>query len=286
MPGTYDTSDRYALRALTGSSAIEDIDEGFAFLRDDVSALLAPFYQGSLASRPVSTPVSPGIAGRVYRATDGANAGRVFRDYGTGWEEGVTTAEADAAAGVASRRTLGTSSTSAVAGNDARIPTQAENDALVGTSGTPSGSNPYATKDSLARGLVSAYFATTASVAVTAIIVLNAEEFDVSGWFNTANGLYTPTVAGYYDIAWMVNGISTADSLFQSALYKSGVEYKRSAAEWTGSGAGVGAGGSAKVHANGTTDTFGIGVVQSTPTPTVLGGASQTYFTAALIAAD
>lgn len=56
----------------------------------------------------------------------------------------------DAAAGTASRRTLGTTSTSAAAGNDARIPTQGENDAGQGTNGTPSNTNRYVT-DSDAR---------------------------------------------------------------------------------------------------------------------------------------
>jgi hypothetical protein len=38
--------------------------------------------QGTLASRPVSTPASPGKVGRYYYATD---YGVLFRDYGTGW---------------------------------------------------------------------------------------------------------------------------------------------------------------------------------------------------------
>jgi hypothetical protein len=81
MAGTYDTSDRYALRALTGSSAVSDIDEGFDFLRDDVSAKLTPFDAGARSSRPRSTPSVPGIAGRTYRSADGG----IDRDLGTSW---------------------------------------------------------------------------------------------------------------------------------------------------------------------------------------------------------
>lgn len=81
MAGTYDTSDRYALRALTGSSAVSDIDEGFAFLRDDVSAKLTPFDAGARSSRPRSTAGVQGIAGRTYRSADGG----VDLDLGTSW---------------------------------------------------------------------------------------------------------------------------------------------------------------------------------------------------------
>lgn len=40
---------------------------------------------GTLAARPTSTPGSPGIGGRIYKATDGS--GLLYYDYGTGWME-------------------------------------------------------------------------------------------------------------------------------------------------------------------------------------------------------
>jgi hypothetical protein len=52
---------------------------------------------------------------------------------------------ADGVAGVATLRTLGSGAQQAVAGNDTRIPTQPENDALVGTTGSPSSGNKYVT---------------------------------------------------------------------------------------------------------------------------------------------
>lgn len=82
MP-TYDTSDRYALRALSpGSQPGSGIDDGFVALRNDVSAKLTPFDQGARESRPPSTAGTPGIAGRTYRST---GDGGIDRDYGTGW---------------------------------------------------------------------------------------------------------------------------------------------------------------------------------------------------------
>lgn len=43
--------------------------------------------QGSIGSRPTSTPVSPGVPGRYYYVSSGAETGQMFRDYGTGWED-------------------------------------------------------------------------------------------------------------------------------------------------------------------------------------------------------
>lgn len=52
----------------------------------------------------------------------------------------------DAAAGTASRRTLGAGALQAAPGNDARFPTAAEKAGLVGTGGVVGAANPYATK--------------------------------------------------------------------------------------------------------------------------------------------
>lgn len=56
----------------------------------DISALVAAlevdviYGQGTLASRPVSTPGSPGVQGRVFAATD-FTPQTLWYDYGTGW---------------------------------------------------------------------------------------------------------------------------------------------------------------------------------------------------------
>ncbi len=54
---------------------------------------------------------------------------------------------ADADASTPSLRTLGTSSTQAAAGNDARLPSSDQKAALAGTSGTPGASNKYVTDE-------------------------------------------------------------------------------------------------------------------------------------------
>jgi hypothetical protein len=82
----YGTTAKWALRKLLGTSLVSDIDAGFAALADDIDPLLSPFSQGTLASRPVSTPGSPGKSGRVYRATDLVPPA-YYHDHGTGWDE-------------------------------------------------------------------------------------------------------------------------------------------------------------------------------------------------------
>ena len=63
-----------------------------------------------------------------------------------GIEESKLNLASDAAAETASRRTLGTGSNQAAAGNDGRFPTTNEKSALAGTSGTPGTSNKYVTE--------------------------------------------------------------------------------------------------------------------------------------------
>lgn len=49
------------------------------------------YEEGLLGARPTSTPGSPGVAGRQYRATDSGPApGTLFYDHGTGWTVVVT----------------------------------------------------------------------------------------------------------------------------------------------------------------------------------------------------
>jgi hypothetical protein len=83
---TFTTTAKYALRRLTGSNVISDIDAGFSALADDTDALLTPSTSGTLAARPTSTVGTPGKLGRTYMATD-QTPPRLFRDNGTGWDE-------------------------------------------------------------------------------------------------------------------------------------------------------------------------------------------------------
>lgn len=68
----------------TNRSDSADVPRDFAAL---VAALEIDviYGQGTLAARPTSTPGSPGIAGRIYMATD-QTPHALFYDYGTGWD--------------------------------------------------------------------------------------------------------------------------------------------------------------------------------------------------------
>jgi hypothetical protein len=82
----FTTTAKWALRRLTGSSLVSDIDAGFSALADDIDPLLTPYSAGVFASRPVSTPGSPGKSGRFYKATD-LTPPAYYVDNGTGWDE-------------------------------------------------------------------------------------------------------------------------------------------------------------------------------------------------------
>jgi hypothetical protein len=84
MP-TYNTTTKYALRWLLGANVGLDIDAGFQALAEDLDAIIATADKGVVGSRPTSSVVTPGKSGRFYFATDAADTGRLFFDYGTGW---------------------------------------------------------------------------------------------------------------------------------------------------------------------------------------------------------
>lgn len=75
------TTPRMAIVTPLGTEAV-NIDAHLKQIADQVDALTAIFGQGTLASRPTSTPGSPGKTGRFYYATDN---GKLYYDYGTGW---------------------------------------------------------------------------------------------------------------------------------------------------------------------------------------------------------
>jgi hypothetical protein len=79
----YTTTTKHALRALTGSSNVSDIDAGFLALAEDLDTIIATADTGVLASRPESSSGTAGKNGRWYRATNGGLA----YDHGTGWIE-------------------------------------------------------------------------------------------------------------------------------------------------------------------------------------------------------
>lgn len=90
-------------------------------------------------------------------------------------------------------------------------------------------------------------------------VQLNAEEFDTHNCFDTANYRFTPNVAGYYRISWIVRVtvLSAGLTIFLGSLYKNGTEFKRVQQTMTSGGASLlegTAAGSCLVYMNGTTD--------------------------------
>lgn len=255
--------------------------------------------EGTLAARP-----APAIRGRWYYANDVAI---LYRDSGSTWRSlqqmlgtdvltaanlapdsvgnselaplAVTNAEvaaaaaiaesklalaSDAAAGTASRRTLGSGALQAMAGN--ATPTPADASVTVAKTGT--GDN------GLARGAFSARLTadTRYPAGTGTVMVFTAEDFDVSGWYNTATGRYTPQVAGYYHLsAFILPAEINLDQQYTNLfLRKNGSQIK--GLNWTSpNGANISSlAGEARVSANGTTDYFEIFIATAVPNPGVL----------------
>jgi hypothetical protein len=74
---SYDTTGKYGMRALQGGSLVNEIDDGFAALRNDVRDNMAGYASGTFGSRPAA-----GVSGRLYLATD---TGELYLDTGFVW---------------------------------------------------------------------------------------------------------------------------------------------------------------------------------------------------------
>lgn len=83
------TIGRWGLRVPEGSDGPPNVPLRMLQLATDLSDV-AKDNQGTLAARPTSTTLTPGITGRYYYVTgdpDAAQNGRHWRDTGTGWVE-------------------------------------------------------------------------------------------------------------------------------------------------------------------------------------------------------
>lgn len=111
----------------------------------------------------------------------------------------------------------------------------------------------------LRRGLFSVYRSGALSIPTSTIVLFDATEFDISGWYNPALGLYTPLVAGYYRLSWRLGAGAalTGTEYWSATLLKNGAAFKGSSIG-TISAAFPSAVGTAVVFANGTTDAFAI----------------------------
>lgn len=113
------TTPRWALRYPAGSDPA-DVPTSMQNLAEDLDGV-AFDDQGALASRPTSTPGSPGKRGRYYFAID---EGVLYRDTGTSWVGINAAGAADGPAATPTLRSLGTGALQAAAGNDARLSDQ------------------------------------------------------------------------------------------------------------------------------------------------------------------
>lgn len=118
----------------------------------------------------------------------------------------------------------------------------------------------------LATGSFSAYRNAALSLANAAVVVFDTEEWDVSNWYDTANGRFTPQVAGYYRLTGrlqvqLASGLDLASEYLQAYVQKNG-SVARNGDYQGGNGAvfPVAAQVDALVKANGTTDYFEIAI--------------------------
>jgi hypothetical protein len=113
-------------------------------------------------------------------------------------------------------------------------------------------------------------------------LLFNTEEFDTNSNYDTSNGRFTPTVAGYY----RVNGgysITTTQTGLYLYLFKNGVKYKT--LSLLGSNNGSSTYGSCLVYCNGTTDYIELFAAQLAAAQNTVTGISSTYFQGELVRA-
>lgn len=136
----------------------------------------------------------------------------------------------------------------------------------------------------LAKGAFSAYRNAAQTVATAGLVGFDTDSgtgFDVSGWYDTSTGLYTPQRAGYYRLSTSVasSAAQAADVFWQVSLRKNGVELQRGPIAYQRGTQPVQAGGTWIVQANGSTDAFSIILLHNNGgTPNIGTGLLVTYF--------
>lgn len=139
----------------------------------------------------------------------------------------------------------------------------------------------------LAKGVFAAYRNAALSNASGADVVYDSEEYDVSGWFNTTNGRFTPQVAGFYRLSWQVqaSGALTLNNWWKASLHKNSVLHRGGNVSWQVTTAAlVVSNGSANVTANGSSDFFSVNLTHNNGAGGgVATGVSATFFHGELI---
>ncbi len=139
-------------------------------------------------------------------------------------------------------------------------------------------SQPDITVSNNPRGFFSAYRSANVSVGSNTKLPFDVERWDFDGWFDTATGIYTPKLAGYYLINFTAMFSFASAFNFTLGVYKNGAEaafgsHDYTAAAWS---AAVSV-GTVILYANGTTDNFGIYQTEGY-TGTFLAGETKSRF--------
>lgn len=113
------------------------------------------------------------------------------------------------------------------------------------------------------KGTFHAYRNASLSVATGATITFDTELSDVSNWYDTSTGRFTPQVAGYYRLSATVTGSVpqlAADNYWEPLIVKNAaiLSYSLGICYQRGSAAGARVNGGIVVQANGTTDYFTV----------------------------
>lgn len=85
MPGT--PTAKYSIPTLAGTTLARDIDTEVNAGLTAIDGKMVGYSEGPLSSRPTSTGGTPGVKGRLYKATDVL---KLYIDNGTGWDEFAT----------------------------------------------------------------------------------------------------------------------------------------------------------------------------------------------------
>ena len=115
-------------------------------------------------------------------------------------------------------------------------------------------------------------------------VAFNAEEFDTnSNYDNATNYRFTPTVAGYYSITWMVYLTTGTVANTFTSLYKNGSIFKYGTTLPSGAGYFTFViGGAVLVYMNGSTDYVEV-YANSGQNATIASGNNLTYFQGAMV---
>jgi hypothetical protein len=136
----------------------------------------------------------------------------------------------------------------------------------------------------LAKGAFNAFRTAALSLGTTAGVVFDTDTgvgYDVSNWYDTTTGRYTPQVPGYYDFKWGVgaSGTLTVDNWWMSQLFVNGVADKEGQIIFQRAAVGLRSMGQAQVKMNGTTDFVDVRINHNQGAAVaLLTGASSTFF--------